>query len=453
MLIHNAEVTGSLLVNGIPYNTGSFSGSFLGTISTASYVEYNNVANKPALLSGSAQVTAFGFATTGSNQFNGNQTVTGSLTVTGQVIAQTLNVQQVTSSIIYSSGSNVFGNSLANTQQFTGSMSVTGSMTVNGALTGTSATLSSSVTANSFISINGNSAGTNTYLEYKNNGTALGYVGSSAAIITGGAAGNLAIGTNANLSFATGTAYTERMRITSDGNVLIGTTTDAGPKLQVNGAIRVLDGNTLTLMNPGNTNGSNIRSVTEGDFRVTTGGTTDALTISNLGNIGLNGKTNVVKSHSDYVLTVQNADSAGYGIFIRAGGTNPLIDGYNFNSSAIFRVSGTGVIFAQNTSVQSISDIRTKENIRKSEDGLNIINKLNTVRFDFKNGFNGDKKNQLGFIAQEVEEIFPEIVNEWTDYENDSIIYKTIGPSGLIPVLVKAIQEQQIEIENLKSKI
>jgi hypothetical protein len=59
-------------------------------------------------------------------------------------------------------------------------------------------------------------------LEYKNNGTALGYVGSSAAIITGGAAGNLAIGTNANLSFATGTAYTERMRITSDGNVGIG---------------------------------------------------------------------------------------------------------------------------------------------------------------------------------------------------------------------------------------
>jgi len=56
--------------------------------------------------------------------------VTGSLTVTGQVIAQTLNVQQVTSSIVYSSGSNIFGNSLANTQQFTGSVSVTGSLTV-----------------------------------------------------------------------------------------------------------------------------------------------------------------------------------------------------------------------------------------------------------------------------------------------------------------------------------
>jgi len=69
--------------------------------------------------------------------------VTGSLTVTGQVIAQTLNVQQVTSSIVYSSGSNVFGNSLSNTQQFTGSVSVTGSLTVNGA-----GTFSSTLTLN-----------------------------------------------------------------------------------------------------------------------------------------------------------------------------------------------------------------------------------------------------------------------------------------------------------------
>jgi hypothetical protein len=142
MLIHNAEVTGSLKINNVPFNSGSFSGSFRGDgsqlsgvtgASTASYVEYNNVGNKPALVSSSAQIVGYGiFATTGSNSFNGSQVVTGSLTVTGQVVAQTLNVQQVTSSIVYSSGSNVFGNSLANTQQFTGSVSVTGSLTVNG---------------------------------------------------------------------------------------------------------------------------------------------------------------------------------------------------------------------------------------------------------------------------------------------------------------------------------
>jgi len=178
MLIHNAEVTGSLKINNVPFNSGSFSGSFRGDgsqltgitgASTASYVEYSNVGNKPALVSGSSQITYSGlsgipsgivsgssqvtysgltgipagivsgsdqitgfgiFATTGSNQFNGSQAITGSLTVTGQVVAQTLNVQQVTSSIVYSSGSNIFGNSLSNTQQFTGSVSVTGSLTV-----------------------------------------------------------------------------------------------------------------------------------------------------------------------------------------------------------------------------------------------------------------------------------------------------------------------------------
>jgi hypothetical protein len=83
------------------------------------------------VVSGSSQIVEYNvFATTGSNQFDGNQAITGSLTVTGQVVAQTLNVQQVTSSIVYSSGSNIFGNSLGNTQQFTGSVSVTGSLTV-----------------------------------------------------------------------------------------------------------------------------------------------------------------------------------------------------------------------------------------------------------------------------------------------------------------------------------
>ena len=157
-------VTGSLTV------TGTITGTVAGTTATASYVEYTNVANKPALVSGSSQVTYSGltgipsgivsgsaqivgygvFATTGSNGFNGSQSITGSLTVTGQVIAQTLNVQQVTSSVVYSSGSNIFGNSLANTQQFTGSVSVTGSLAVAGA-----STFANNITATGNLNLQG----------------------------------------------------------------------------------------------------------------------------------------------------------------------------------------------------------------------------------------------------------------------------------------------------------
>ena len=192
MFIGNQIVTGSLTV------TGTITGNITGSASTASYVEYTNVANKPAIvsgssqisfngitdkptlvsgssqitysgltgipsgiLSGSAQIASFGiFATTGSNQFNGNQSITGSLTVSGQVVAQTLNVQQVTSSIVYSSGSNIFGNTLGNTQQFTGSVGVTGSLTVAGA-----------GTFSNFVGING-SPGTSFPLEvYTNSST------------------------------------------------------------------------------------------------------------------------------------------------------------------------------------------------------------------------------------------------------------------------------------------
>ena len=77
------------------------------------------------------------FATTGSNAFIGTQTITGSVlqsgsfTSTGTLTAQTLVVQTITSSVVYSSGSNIFGNAIGNTQTFTGSVLVTGSLTIS----------------------------------------------------------------------------------------------------------------------------------------------------------------------------------------------------------------------------------------------------------------------------------------------------------------------------------
>ena len=62
---------------------------------------------------------------TGSTTFLGNVTVNS-----GTLTAQTLVVQTITSSILYTSGSNVFGNALSNTQTFTGSVNITGSLNV-----------------------------------------------------------------------------------------------------------------------------------------------------------------------------------------------------------------------------------------------------------------------------------------------------------------------------------
>jgi hypothetical protein len=104
-----------------------------GFVTTASY--------NPASASFSSRTTQIEqvYATTGSNSFRATQSITGSLTVTGQIIAQTLNVQQVTSSIIYSSGSNVFGCDLNSRQTFTGSFYQTGSLAYFGGNVGINA--------------------------------------------------------------------------------------------------------------------------------------------------------------------------------------------------------------------------------------------------------------------------------------------------------------------------
>jgi predicted heme/steroid binding protein len=55
------------------------------------------------------------------------------------------------------------------------------------------------------------------------------------------------------------------------------------------------------------------------------------------------GKTNIVKSHSDYAFTVVNTDTSGYGIYLQAGGTNNPIDVYNAaGTTQIFKLTGTG---------------------------------------------------------------------------------------------------------------
>ena len=118
-----------------------------------------------------------------------------------------------------------------------------------------------------------------------------------------------------------------------------------------------------------------------------------------------------------------------------------------------FRVTGNGVIYAQNTTVQSISDVRTKENIVNATEGLDVITALRPVRFDFKEGFGNERKNQLGFIAQEIETVFPDAVDVWGESDNPDEPYKSVGPAALIPVLVKAIQEQQAIIQTLTDRI
>jgi len=85
------------------------------------------------------------YATTGSNIFTGSQNILGAITasaalINGTLTAQTLVVTTVSSSVVYSSGSNIFGNATTNTQTMTGSLNVSGSATIIGRVTATDLT-------------------------------------------------------------------------------------------------------------------------------------------------------------------------------------------------------------------------------------------------------------------------------------------------------------------------
>jgi ABC-type Fe3+ transport system substrate-binding protein len=227
------------------------------------------------------------------------------------------------------------------------------------------------------------------------------YGGSSsdARVFAENAYGGTGMFSNHPFLFYTNSA--ERMRIDSSGNLLVGTTTGT-------------------------------------DFR---------LRVTRSGNLGLAAFTNTDTSGLSYdqtqIIVGQAASSAFHFVrhYASAGATQQ------------FSVRGDGTIFAQNTTVQSISDARTKENIVNATDGLDVVNALRPVRFDFKEGFGNDKKNQLGFIAQEIEQVFPDAVDIWDESDDPENPYKSVGTTSLIPVLVKAIQEQQTLINQLTTRL
>ena len=125
-------------------NTGSI---FLTGAITASIAATNGV------ISGSSQIIGIlsslnsktgSYATTGSNVFNGSQTITGSvgvsgdLTVLGAVNARQFNINVISSSVIYQSGSTKFGDTGDDVMQVTGSLQITGSQIVTGSILATS---------------------------------------------------------------------------------------------------------------------------------------------------------------------------------------------------------------------------------------------------------------------------------------------------------------------------
>ena len=104
------------------------------------------------------------------------------------------------------------------------------------------------------------------------------------------------------------------------------------------------------------------------------------------------------------------------------------------------------------TGFSTLSDRRYKTNIKTIDNGLNKILKLRGVTYDWdksKADKNLDNKNHIGFIAQELEEVLPQIVNVGEDAQKT----RTVDYLEVIPVLVEAIKDQQKEIKDQQNEI
>ena len=182
-------------------------------------------------------------------------------------------------------------------------------------------------------------------------------------------------------TFHTGTSFDERMRITSNGSVFIGTTTEP----------------------TGSTGGS-------GFFNDSAGRKNLALATT----------------------TTSSADVANF--------RNP--------NGTIGRILLNGTT----CSFQNLSDYRLKENVVEMTGALARINQLQPKRFNFI----ADADTTVdGFLAHEVQDIVPEAITgekDAVDGEGNPK-YQGIDQSKLVPLLTKAIQEQQAQIEALQSEI
>ena len=121
------------------------------------------------------------------------------------------------------------------------------------------------------------------------------------------------------------------------------------------------------------------------------------------------------------------------------------------NNAWKFYVTNAGVINATSTSITGLSDERLKENIVDLETGLSEVMSLKPRRFDWKEGEGSGAKNVAGFIAQEVETVLPDLIEDFMHDDLDDA--KSIRMGDMLPTLIKAIQEQQAQIEILQREV
>ena len=118
------------------------------------------------------------------------------------------------------------------------------------------------------------------------------------------------------------------------------------------------------------------------------------------------------------------------------------------NTLAVYGASDFSGAMTVNSQVSAqsflyTSDARLKENIDTVE-GLELVNQLHGVRFNWAK----DGRADIGLLAQEVEQIAPELV-----HTDETTGYKSVAYGNVVAILIEAIKAQQLEIEALQAQV
>jgi len=234
---------------------------------------------------------------------------------------------------------------------------------------------------------------------------------------------------------------TERTRISSNGRVSIGTTISSEAKLDIRDAVT---GTWVTRME--NT------SAGDGMLLISAG----AAAGNTIFNARGNSSTNYMKLNGRGSLCIGSNSSSGC---IEPNGLNSgSYQGITWNSPNVssprHNYSWSNGLYWWNGSNEGSlsssgawtngSDIAFKKNVADIEYGLLTVLNLQPRKYQMKL----DDIDDIGFIAQEIETVIPEIV-----HTNENSGYKSLDYGAITAVLVKAMQEQQTLIEDLKSRI
>jgi hypothetical protein len=144
---------------------------------------------------------------------------------------------------------------------------------------------------------------------------------------------------------------------------------------------------------------------------------------------------------------VTGSDWANKGLVFRKWVVDSSVSGGGYQSELIWVKPATNSLHVKGDIVASeSSDRRLKDNIKPITNASEKINKIGGYEFDWNDNQELYKGHDVGVIAQEIEEVLPEVVETREDG------YKAVDYKKIVPLLIEGIKDLQKQIDELKNK-